>query len=326
MIKILRDISKQQNNWRIGEPWRPSEKALWLVVPIFHDVVKDRQYVLAKEAGEKFSVIDSGNIRQLVVENKGDRPVFVRVGEIVQSTETQSRMLVQSTVVFANEKKNVESRCVFASKKIVANYEFEKNGVVVTGSILTDVIRENRAVSQSVIWDKVSTFSASLCDNINYIYTLSNAGEGSGCVRVESSERSVVSDDLADNLQNVEKTIKELFDRMPTAPTQSGVAILGRSGCQYIEFFDSSESWQKSRDIILTSEIELFARLDLDALFECKVEKAGSVIKDVLELDYKETVLYQNGYKVIKIEADKYVGQITEMNEDVIHCVITRID
>jgi hypothetical protein len=325
-MDTLKTIAKSEKSWRLGEkPWRLNDKTLWALIPIFHDVIAEKpDYLLTQQAKDKLVVPDSGSINQVIVKNDGELPILFRIGEMIEG-KTQTRMTLQSDIIKAGQQKNIETRCAYQSKGIRSGAMFEKFGTYAPQEIIhmamSSKARTGQSVSQSTVWTEVAEFS-----NVAKKEVLIACQEISGIFNssiLRSIERKPI-DDLAGNIEEVEKLLNQLFKEMPSAPTQTGLALVGLKGCFYIEFFDLPEPWQISRDAILASEAELIAKYDNTGAFEFKPEKALEQVKTVLNLDYEEKIQSQDGYQIIQLRKDDYVGEVVEFNGKTIHCVITK--
>ncbi len=320
-MKTLRAIANAEESWRLGDkPWRINDKTLWAIIPIFHDVVVEKpDYLLTQQAKDKLVVTDSGSINQVIVKNDGEIPVFFRIGEMIEG-ETQTRMILQSDIIKPGQQKTIETCCTYQSKGIRVGAKFEKFGTFVPQKIvhstISSKVQTGQSVNQHKVWSEARKFSNVVKEGVTQIAQLSRITYD----QIEATE----ADDLAGNIAAVEELLNQLFKEMPSAPTQTGLALVGLKGCFYIEFFDLPEPWQISRDAILASEAELIARYDDTGAFEFKPEKAIEQVKAVLNLDFEEKIQSTNGYRIIQLRKDDYVDEVVELNGKTIHCLITK--
>lgn len=269
MPEVLKTVAGQQENWRFGEPWRVSEKSLVAVLPIMHDVAAERGYRLLSEAANDVVVSDTGNISAVTFDNRGGAPVFVRVGEMVAGG-TQTRVVVTSSVLFPGTKLNLDVRCGYASKGIRPGAKFSGFGTIATRNLKGRMMEQRDRMSQRETWDRAA-------DSVSFLRRqMEDRLESSAPVIhpvVEPGERRerharFSHDDLESHVRSSEETLRALFDRIPAAPTQTGLSLLSLDGCEYLEFFDHADSWRTARNAVLASESELATRFARDGVFQ----------------------------------------------------------
>jgi len=133
------------------------------------------------------------------------------------------------------------------------------------------------------------------------------------------------TDDLKGNIDKFSKIIEKILQKVPYFENQVGLATLDLQGVGGIELFDLKQSWKAFKDDIVKKEGENLAKTQKESPFEYKKEKAIQVVKDVLSLTFEERVTHKtDGYKVISLNSEKYTGEITELNNEMIHCVLIR--
>jgi hypothetical protein len=328
MAEVLKAVAGQEQSWRFGEPWRVSDNSLVAVMPILHDVAADRGYRLLCEAAKHVTVSDTGNISAVTFDNKGDAPVFVRVGEMIAGG-TQSRVVVTSSVLFPGVKLNLEVRCGYASRGIQPGARFSGFGTMSSRSVKGRLMERRSAMDQGELWDRaeesVRFLSQQMPDRLESA-PAPKSGEAAPDEPAMSRARyaGFSHDDLESHVRASEETLRRLFEQMPAAPTQTGLSLLSLDGCEYVEFFDHADSWRTARNAVLASESELATRFAKEGVFQFNPEFARAATRDVLLKDYTETELHNDGYRLLKLEHKDYIGEVVEIGKSAIHVAIAR--
>ena len=131
------DGLRNENGFKFGTPWRYSDKALGVIVPILKTgYVGEREYITLEEAKDKgVDFKDSGHINKVLIESSLSTPIFIRSGTILKSQGTQTRAVESSVIIVPSkegtkEKKTQEIlvRCIYASKVIRTGEKFAYGG------------------------------------------------------------------------------------------------------------------------------------------------------------------------------------------------------
>lgn len=126
--ELIANIREEKNGYELGKPWRHSDQALTCVVPVLKTSEdKEREYITITEA-QNIEVTDSGNINEAKVKNNEDKPVFVRLGEILAG-ETQERAVTSSRIIFPGQEVVIPIACIHASKPIQGGATLTFSGV-----------------------------------------------------------------------------------------------------------------------------------------------------------------------------------------------------
>lgn len=107
---FLKLITGKEEGFSLGEPWKYSEDALAVVVPILRPDAPDREYITMYEVLKELDIKDTGSISVVELQSKVDKPVFVRAGTIFTGS-TQSRA-AQNSGVYQKGTVNINVRCV----------------------------------------------------------------------------------------------------------------------------------------------------------------------------------------------------------------------
>lgn len=339
MNKYLKQITEEKNGFSFGESWRYGEDSLVALLPILRISKALRKYILLREA-EDVEVSDTGNINKVRVFNGEKKPVYIRMGEIFTG-KTQERTAVRSYIVMPKEKVDIEVRCVYASKGIIASQKMTSGGIgsSTTTRAFSKSAFKGRSTNQGEVWDKIRNDATSMyscavnmlvSDRIDEIKKDEGIEDISN-KRVEIIQEEVkkdvpnFTDDLKGNIEKFSKVIEKVLQKVPYFENQVGIATLDLKGVNGIELFDLKGSWKAFRDDIIKKEGENLSKEQKDSPFEYKKSKAVRVVKAILSLDFEERVSFKSAdYKIINLNSEKYTGEITELNEKMIHCVLIR--
>jgi len=125
--ELISSIREEKNGFKLGKPWRHSDKSLTCVVPILKLTSDDeRGYITITEA-KKISITDTGRIDEARIKNNEDMPIFLRLGEILAGG-TQERAITSSRIIFPGEEVTIPVACIHLSKGIQKGAEFHFSG------------------------------------------------------------------------------------------------------------------------------------------------------------------------------------------------------
>jgi len=317
--EFVESILHEENGFEFGEPWRKSDKSLTVVVPILRKNAPERNYVTIDEVKDKVQVEDTGNIHRIRIVSNDSRPVFVRSGSIFKGEGTQSRGIVESTVLYPNEIKEVEARCVHASHPIRTRAKFSYVGVAPLS------VRKNlvSGVSQPRVWASVNQVAGT--DNlVAFMAAPSDAGTVSHRPQVSipgpvAGVRRRISRRV--DLSKVDRSIEDI----PVLGDQAGVIILDMEGIVAFEVFDNPKSWVTFHSGILKdidTEEPIF-KMDEKAV-ETRVRR---FLIGLVELRDFEVVDEGDRHKTFKFAFDRrYVGEFTKVDNQIIHIIVTRTE
>lgn len=140
IIKEFLNNLEDEIGYKFGTPWRYSDKALGVIVPILKiGDAEEREYITLEEAKNKgITFKDSGHIEKVIIESSLSVPIFIRSGTILKSQGTQSRAVESSIVITPQEEKaknkkaeqEIPVRCIYASKGIRTGVTFTHGGDV----------------------------------------------------------------------------------------------------------------------------------------------------------------------------------------------------
>jgi len=297
-----------QTGYRFGDPWRPRDRSIALVVPILRTGdVGVRDYVLLEEVGDGVEVRDTGRIGGLSVRNSTGKPVFIRGGTVLKGAGTQSRAVRFGTVVQPRKTLTVESRCVHASHPIVTGRRFKP--VAQAPRVVYSALASG---SQQAVWSAVSNFARA-------------------SARLGLTETPMIAyDDLVAVTSEIDKAkdlVRKAVEGLPIYESQVGAVVLDIHGVVAFELFDHPDSWKalaksvvKSLADVLSEESELFEPN------RGKVEQAiHKFLAKLLDAD-EEKVWEDSGSATFLIKGEGVVGEYTVLDGKLIHLFAAKSD
>ena len=137
------------------------------------------------------------------------------------------------------------------------------------------------------------------------------------------------ADDLASNMAAFEKNYEQLLSKVKLEDDQVGVVLITDTGVQMIESFDHPVSWRCLHETAVKSMGTDMVKEDKESVFEFKPDHALSLTQKVLAMDFEHNSIYHHPGKdetpsvtITGLTAKGYVGEVVEVNGEVIHLVI----
>jgi len=150
---FLRLITGNEEGFSLGEPWKYSEDALAVVVPILRPDAPDREYITMYEVLKELDIKDTGSINVVELQSKVDKPIFVRAGTIFTG-KTQSRA-AQNSGVYQKGTINIDVKCVHQSHGISRGAKMEF-GDIAPPSVTMNLMSQ---ADQRRVWNSVHKFT-----------------------------------------------------------------------------------------------------------------------------------------------------------------------
>ncbi len=244
--RIIKDL-KEQRTFRFSSPWRPRRSAA-LVVPVIRTVLKARDYITIQEA-KAVEIQDTGSIGVVRITNGETRPLFVRVGSLLEGKGTQSRAVNKSVMVAAGQTLEVGVNCVHHSHYIDPTAKF-----VVQARHLAPASVERGLVGadQETVWGAVSNYGAAK--------SALGGATGDGGYAPGPDDNLVGTLGITDRFTEM---VDELTKEIPNHEEQVGLVVFDERGVYGIEVFDSPESWRVFNDAVVEKFAEvLVPRVD----------------------------------------------------------------
>ena len=318
-LSSIKSIGRILIDYEIGEPWKLSKGAGFVVPILGRPPFPDRNYVLLQEVLDKVSFEDTGGIGGVNVSNESGSNVFLRKGTMLKGMGTQSRSPVAGVVLEPiKEAIRIPVNCIHASHGISGGASFTAVGVA-PHSVYQSLGR------QSDTWENISRYSARA---------------GAGIMRAGGSSGVALSgrltgltcgpDALVDVEESVEKFKDEVDDLLKQIPgdhvNQLGVAVFDLKGVLGIEVFDHPDSWHAFSKSIIRSYSEVLTEKVAD-LYEIRMDRAEPVLRDFLGRvsDAERKLVTSNRVsKVWALSAEGVDGELAEVEGREIHLVLSR--
>jgi len=309
--KFMWNIGEQKEGFKFGEPWRHSDKALGLVIPILRTKEINRQYKIIEET-KNIEIKDTGNIDSALVDSKEDVNVFIR-GGVILAGDTQERATQYGVIIEPTSKQEVAVRCVHASKGIRSGAKLRTSEYVPTS-----VQKNLYAGDQGDTWGSVGAY-----------FTQCSMGGNTHFVGASLTMQSMKSDsdDLLATIEEVDrisKDIEKAIQDIPVAKNQVGAIIFDIDSIIGFEVFDSQDSWKALHKKVIKKYGESLLREQQDMLFELKPEvipkKINDFIEQILEADEKQVHTTKVSNTKI-IDGKKIIGEYTQLEKDIIHLI-----
>ncbi len=359
----LTDIADSRLGYELGKPWKYSEEALVVVVPILRKSAPERQYTTMYEVLKELNMKDTGNINQVELQNKSGTAIFVRAGTIFTG-KTQNRA-TQHSGVYNKEKEVVKVCCVHASHGIQKDSKMEF-GDIAPPSITMNLMTGN----QSGVWNSVRSFTGgnSTAKRFNEQYGSGSFGfmglsEGSthhafaasrsyghrsgrmsgsthhafaasrpyiADSNMETENRG--TDNLLGHLQSIKKgqsVLDDMMQKVPLFEDQAGAIIFNPTGVTALEIFDSPKSWEAIKKEVVEKYGDKIKEKQAEHLFELKPEMILPMFKKFIESlnEFKETTIRKDNYSETReVLGRGVIGEYTLVKGQPIHVLLLKED
>lgn len=358
---FIESLRKQTKGYKFGTPKRVDEKSLSVVLPIFRETTIPRQYITLPET-DKVLTFDTGKIDQMECDNNSEFNVFIRSGTLFRGS-TQERVLQRSAVVFPGKKTILNVRCVHKTRGIRPSAKTGYGGLTPLNHEQQVYDDGFHPKDQADYWSaahNTTNFFAKTADDLGkkasfMAQSAQNSGGGRGMSSGAGSIRSgdylsrqirargpqgalgdagsfgYKADDLSANLDSFATNFDDVLSKVRLEANQAGIALITDKGVETIEVFDHSDSWKALHEAAVKRMGAEMAKQDVESVFDFNPDKAISLVDKVLGLEWKTERIFEhrpsNGEPKVEITgltAEKYVGEIVEVNGSVIHLVILR--
>ncbi len=319
---FLTEVSESKSGFHLGEPWKYSDKALAVVVPILREKAPERLYVTMYEVLKQLGMNDTGQIDRVEMQNRAGKPVFVRAGTIFEG-QTQSRAAEHSGIYEPGKKADIHVRCVHQTHGISPGSQM-KFGDIAPLSVTMELIGDR---GQSAVWQSVQCYTASVGGGgrreAPHVSPPSDYGEGrqflgGGVVshRMRGSSMgdcsghgswsegsSSIGDttpytsftggsffntntDLLGTMRTVnagKKALDEMMQKVPLFPDQAGAIIFDPVGVMAFEVFDHKASWEAIKKEIIEKYGDKVTSEQAEHLFELRSERIQPLLKKFIQ-------------------------------------------
>ena len=312
-MSVIETVRLVLEEYEIGEPWKLTKGAGFVIPILGRPPFPDRNYVLLQEVLDDVTFKDTGGIGGVDVSNRSGRPVFVRKGTMLKGMGTQSRSPVAGVVLEPEAKPvKIPVDCIHASHGIRAGASFIAMGVT-PHSVYSDL------GLQSATWASISDYSAR-----------ARAGGSRVGGRAASAMASMSHDALIDVEESVGKFRDEVDNLLKQIPgdhvNQLGIAVFDLKGVAGVEVFDHPDSWHAFSESITRSYSELLTE-EVSDIYEIRMDRAEPVLRDFLKKasNAERNLVTENKVsKVWALSAEDIDGELAEVEGREIHLVLSR--
>ena len=300
------------------EPWRSSDKALAVVVPVVDNIPGTRDYVVLEEVKDKVTLVDTGDIGTTEINSKANKPTLIRGGTMLKGG-TQERAVQHAVVVAPQKKEQIAVQCIHASRSISSGAYFAAAGTMpakVKGLML-------RHRDQSRTWEGVECLAADT-DHMLALVPRRRAAEARAAIA------TIPTDDLVTMTETVSKFqegLDQILKNIPDYTNQVGIVIVDPDGVAGMEMYDHPDSWKAFSEAIVRSFSEALAREDKFKIFHPDMEAIIPLVQQFIidiQKAEREEVFNKNDAQTVVIKTDCYVGEFTRLNDQTIHLSIVR--
>jgi len=359
---FLTEVSESKSGFHLGEPWKYSDKALAVVVPILRENSPDRLYITMYEVLKQLGINDTGHIDRVEMQNRAGKPVFVRAGTIFEGN-TQSRAAEHSGI-YEPGKVDIPVRCVHQTHGIATGAQM-KFGDIAPLSVTSELIGDR---GQGAVWHSVQSynfFQAGLVGNsprsapcnvepISHSLTMNRGSRGSSLYSgsygeaggnsiwgTGSSETTFtggsffnttgsINTDLLGTMRATnagKKALDEMMQKVPLFPDQVGAIIFDPIGVMAVESFDSPKSWEAIKKEIIEKYGDQVTNEQAEHLFELKPEKIRPLLKKFIQgMDkFEEKTIRKDELSETRaVKGEGVVGEYTLIRNRVMHTILVR--
>lgn len=348
---FLTDVVEKRHGYDLGEPWKFSENALLVVVPIIRKDAPNRSYTTMYEVLKDMGMKDTGHIDIVELQNKSGKAVFVRAGTIFAG-ETQNRAAQHSGVYKEGSKVDVPVRCVHQTHGI------RTGAKMAYGSIAPLSITENlMARDQHAVWSSVRDYTtthevkhragrarSSYSSGTHYAFpqrsyrgrvggtsespSIGLSDEAPFLGFVNTSGVNIPTDDLLGYIKSEGKSaLDEMMQKVPLFEDQAGAVIFNPVGVLALETFDSPKSWEAVKKEIIEKYGDHVSNEQAEHLFELQKDKILPMLKKfVAGLDsFEERTIRQDDLSETRaVKGENVIGEYTLVKGRTIHCLLIR--
>jgi len=311
-MSVIESVRKILEEYEIGEPWKLTKGAGFVLPILGRPPFPDRNYVLLQEVLDQVEFKDTGGIGDVAVSNRSGSNVFLRKGTMLKGVGTQSRSPVAGVVLEpTDEVVKVPVNCIHASHSIRAGADFTARGLT-PKSVYEDLGQQSRT------WASISNYSGRV---------RASAMRAGG---YPTMALSMSSDSLVDVEESVSKFREDVDDILSQIPgdhvNQVGVAVFDLQGVAGVEVFDHPDSWHAFSKSIIRSYSEILTEEVAD-LYEIKMDRAEPALRAFLKkaCDAERRLVTENKVsKIWALSAEDIAGELAEVEGREIHLILSR--
>ena len=312
-MSVIESVRRILEDYEIGEPWKLTKGAGFVVPILGRPPFPDRNYLLLQEVLDQVKFKDTGGIGGVGVSNRSGSNVFLRKGTMLKGVGTQSRSPVAGVVLEPiDEMIKVPVDCIHASHGIRAGAAFRATGVT-PHTVYADLGQQSRT------WASISNYSAR-----------ASAGAMRAGGRSADFMASLSSDALVDVEESVGKFRDEVDDLLKQIPGdhihQVGMAVFDLKGVLGVEVFDHPDSWHAFSKSIIRSYSEVLTE-EIADIYEIKMDVADPILRAFLlkASDAERKLVTSNKVsKIWALTSEGVDGELAEVEGREIHLVLSK--
>jgi len=313
---------RTEDEFRLGKPWRLTEKHLTVVVPIVRiGPAGKRAYVLIEEVKDKVKISDGGSIERVKVSGT-DKLVLVRSGVVFEGINTQHRGVESSRVILPDSVVTIPVKCVYASSPIRPGSKMEVSEMYAPQEVHSVLLSSSLGkASQHSVWRAVSSFSANM---------MADSPRAQGMERPGVIDRAT-PDNLVGSMRSVRefrKGVDEILSKMPVdLKGQVGVVVMNIDGVLGLEMFDHPDSWEGASKAVARKYADVLANEGESTLFtlnEESVQSAVTVFLDAIKSAKAKLISENARSKTETFETDAFVGELVTIENQNIHAIVAK--
>jgi len=314
---FIEAIRTETLGFSFGNPWRHDEGSITCVLPILRETKENDPKYLTLTKNSKVEIKDSGKIDLVLVTNNEDKPVFLRMGQLLAG-DTQNRTVVMSRVVMTGETAKVNVKCVHASHGINMGSIFRSHGYSPDrDAFYTSSLHVSGSVNQGSSWSMDRGYYSRAQSRLQSFASM--PGETPIQMPKFSQDNLTAIRDAYNN------TMEDVLKKVPLLENQIGMALIDTKGFYSLDCFDLHASWKAVKEELTKKESLAIAEKDESGVFEYKPDKAKDTVTTVLGTGFNEKVQHQEPKtETITIDFGKYVGEAVSLDGEVIHLLIAR--
>lgn len=323
---FLEAMRTETLGFEFGEPWKYDKASITCVLPIIRQTDESEAYITLIQAHRNglIEIKDTGSINNLLVINKGELPVFLRMGELLKG-DTQNRTVTMSRLIFPQQKENVDVACVHASKGIVPGATFTHGCFTPArdGDYASSYHMSGK-ISQNMSWSADHSYQGKVKNSLTSFFT----GDGILANRARAAMAAVAStpsDDLTKVRDQYNEVVEGILKEIPLVGDQVGMVLIDTKGFHSLDCFSLHAPWKAIKEAIAGKESLAIADRDENGVFVYKPKKAKSTVKEVLKRGFEEKSQFKTDRtETLTLDFSKYIGEVVLLDDEVIHLLIAR--
>jgi len=313
-MSVIESVRQILEEYEIGEPWKLTKGAGFVVPILGRPPFPDRNYVLLQEVLDQVEFKDTGSISGVDVSNRSGNNVFLRKGTMLKGVGTQSRSPVAGVVLEPlDETIKVPVNCIHASHGIRAGAAFMAMGVA-PHSVYEDLGQQSRT------WASISNYSARASTGV-----MRAGGRSAARAMTRMSLDALV--DVEESVGKFREDVDDILSQIPgDHVNQVGVAVFDLQGVAGVEVFDHPDSWRAFSKSIIRSYSELLSE-EVSDIYEIKMDKADPALRAFLKkaCDAERSLVTENKVsRIWALSAEGVDGELAEIEGREIHLVLSR--